>query len=241
MYHLCLFKEFYKGYEKVFMLPKRDTVTIFEKQEIKITHRRYTWFDEEYSILMMDVSKQLEPALYEADTILFDEIEEFTEVIFPMEGDHQVGFSLNKNQYFVLKNNGSRNRTVIGAYAVTFNKRSLFIYKTMAEQLKGYFIRRKNWVKIMINEEYKNIIPEFKMNVKSNFEDYVKNIVLKCKLRKLESLKVRNDIQSVMVVQDMKQATFEKNLLKAHKTIKGEMTNSGFEKSGVPGVTAKED
>ena len=64
-----------------------------------------------------------------------------------------------------MKNKGTRNRTVIGAYAVTFNKRSLFIYKTISE-IRGYFIRRTNWVRIIINEEYKNIIPEFKANVK---------------------------------------------------------------------------
>ena len=61
---------------------------MFKGKHIFIEHRRYTWYDEEYSTLMMDISKQLEPALYEADTVLFDEIEEFTEVIFPMKGDH---------------------------------------------------------------------------------------------------------------------------------------------------------
>lgn len=57
---------------------------------------RYTWGDEDYAGLMMDLSKKLEPALYEPRMILFDELDEFTEIIFPMEGIHMVGYSINK-------------------------------------------------------------------------------------------------------------------------------------------------
>ena len=61
---------------------------------IKYTHRRYTWEDGQFSGLMMAISKVLEPAIYEAKTIMFDELDEFSEVIFPMEGKHLVGFSI---------------------------------------------------------------------------------------------------------------------------------------------------
>ena len=50
---------------------------------------------------MMDLSKALEPALYEAKTVLFDELDEFTEIIFPMEGIHMVGYSINKKHIFI--------------------------------------------------------------------------------------------------------------------------------------------
>jgi len=33
---------------------------------------------------MMEISTKLEPAIYAAKTILFDELDEFTEIIFPM-------------------------------------------------------------------------------------------------------------------------------------------------------------
>ena len=102
LYRDCLFVEFYKRYGKIFALPKPDIVDIKvdpdtkEPIEIERKHMRYTWGDEIYSTLMMDLSKKLEPAYYEAKTVLFDELDEFTEIIFPMEGYHLVGFSINK-------------------------------------------------------------------------------------------------------------------------------------------------
>ena len=37
---------------------------------------------------------------------------------------------------------------VIGAYAFSFGKRALFIYKTLT-QIKGYFIRKTKWMEII--------------------------------------------------------------------------------------------
>ena len=50
---------------------------------------------------MMAISKVLEPAIYEAKTIIFDELDEFSEVIFPMNGTYMVGFSIQKSHVFV--------------------------------------------------------------------------------------------------------------------------------------------
>ena len=43
-----------------------------------------------------------------------------------------------------------KNSNMIGAYGVTFDKRSEFIYKT-ATVCKGYFIRKKAWKEILQN------------------------------------------------------------------------------------------
>jgi hypothetical protein len=44
----------------------------------------------------MAISISLEPAWYKAKTIIFDELDEFSEVIFPMKGHFLVGYSINK-------------------------------------------------------------------------------------------------------------------------------------------------
>ena len=118
---------------------------------------RYTWGDEVYAGLMMELSQKLEPAYYEAKTILFDELDEFTEIIFPMDGTHLVGYSINKRHVFIQKHT----RNVIGAWAVTFGKRALFIYKSLTT-ITGYFIRKSNWINIISHEQYKDLVDDFK-------------------------------------------------------------------------------
>jgi hypothetical protein len=63
-----------------------------------------------------------------------------------MEGSYKIGYSINKKEKFVLK----YGKNVIGAYPVTFNKRCLFIYKTVST-LKGFFVRKKRWLEMINN------------------------------------------------------------------------------------------
>lgn len=55
---------------------------------------------------------------------------------------------------------------MIGAYGVTFSKRSLFIYKTVAYKnytmCEGYFIRKKEWLEIINNEDHEDVIKVYK-------------------------------------------------------------------------------
>ena len=139
---------------------------------------------------MMEISTKLEPAIYEAKTILFDELDEFTEIIFPMKGIHLVGYSINKKQVFIQKHK----RNVIGAYAVTFGKRALFIYKTLT-QITGYFIRRTNWMQIINNDEFSDLIKQFKDNIRKGYENKVKMPIFEAKKKKIESVANRNDYE----------------------------------------------
>jgi len=84
---------------------------------------------------------QLEPIFFEPNFLIIDELDEFSEVIFPMEGTYKVGYSINKKEYYVDK----FGLNVIGAYGVTFNKRALFLYKSITH-INGYFIRKINWL-----------------------------------------------------------------------------------------------
>jgi myosin-crossreactive antigen len=74
--------------------------------------------------------------------LLYEELDEFAEVLFFQEGSYNIGYSINRKEHFPMRLNGCQ---VIGSYGVTFNKRSLFIYKTV-EKCKGFFVRKLKWL-----------------------------------------------------------------------------------------------
>ena len=69
--------------------------------------------------------KMLEPISYEPNELMFDEMEEFTEVVFLLEGEFKIGFRINQKEIYVLR----ADNVMIGGYNVMFNSRSLFIYR----------------------------------------------------------------------------------------------------------------
>ena len=52
---------------------------------------------------MNTVIQHLEPRLEEKKTILFHELDDFTEIIFFNKGAVDLGFEINKKRYFVLR------------------------------------------------------------------------------------------------------------------------------------------
>ena len=67
----------------------------------------------------------MEPRHEDKETILINELDEQTEVLFFDNGTYEVGYEINRVKKFVLR---YKNSNVIGAYPVTFNKRSIFIF-----------------------------------------------------------------------------------------------------------------
>ena len=94
---------------------------------------------------MMSVLQNLEPISKDPNILLYEELDEFTEVLFFMSGSYHVGYSINRKEHFPLRLGGCQ---CIGAYGVTFGKRAIFIYKTY-EECRGFFIRKNKWLLIM--------------------------------------------------------------------------------------------
>ena len=126
-----MYIEFIKKYSIIFEYPKNEN-----------KHSRYVWKDDEYRKFMLNILKSLEPIKEEANSYLYNELDEFSSVIFFMEGKYKVGYSIN-NKYEYLNELYSTN--VIGAFGATFGRRSLFIYKTHT-LCTGFFIRKKKWL-----------------------------------------------------------------------------------------------
>ena len=67
---------------------------------------------------------------------------------------------------------------------MTFNKRALFIYKTYTE-CEGFFIRKKNWLDIINDEDNEEIVKLLKVQLKYNYKNMVMKKLLEHKMSKL--------------------------------------------------------
>lgn len=85
----------------------------------------YTWSDTQYRDFMMQMLMRLEPRYEPAGTILVDELDEMTEIIFVYEGDINVGYEINKQKKYCFK---FKDKCVIGSYGINFDQRACFIY-----------------------------------------------------------------------------------------------------------------
>ena len=86
----------------------------------------------------------MEPRKEPADTILYQDLAEVSEVNFFTKGMVKIGFEINNKQQFPLK----FKNIIVGDYGCTFNQRTEFIYQTMSV-CEGFFIRKRNWKQIL--------------------------------------------------------------------------------------------
>ena len=156
--------------------------------------------------------------------IIYEELDEFNEVIFVMEGSYLVGYSINNKQEFLPE---KQIRNVIGAYGVTFGKRSLFIYKTF-ENISGYFIRKNKWLEIIDNDDHQDIIKLYKVQLKNNFKKMELSKLFNDKMRKLNKLCVRNDYDYILSLTFIQNQKDNAELSKERKEEPGEM--DGYDK-----------
>ena len=119
IYQEFMFKEFLWTYRRTFTFPNK-----YNENQPSF----YTWNHQVYRNFMIDMLRNLEPRREAANVVIYDELDEVNEVIFINQGTYEIGFEMNRIQTFVLR---FKDSNVIGAYGVTFNKRTLFLYKTV--------------------------------------------------------------------------------------------------------------
>ena len=118
---------------------------------------------------MIGLLSILEPRREPANLVLFNELEEVNEVIFFIKGDYDVGFEINRESYFVIRYKNQQQANIIGAYGVTFNKRSKFIYKT-ATYCEGFFVRKTNWKTLIDDDDHTIISGHLQKQLKRDYE-----------------------------------------------------------------------
>ena len=98
---------------------------------------------------MWDMLSFLEPRYEPAHTIIFDENEEVNEVSLFTEGEMGLGFELNKTIKIAFS---QKDEIVVGAWEISFGRRSQFVYKTLSS-CDGFFIRKTKWVQMIRSNE----------------------------------------------------------------------------------------
>jgi len=153
----------------------------------KSTNVYYTWVDQNYRDFMNKLLTNLEPRKDARHSILVDELDEFNEISFINNGEVVIGYEINKQRRYCIH---FKNKCVIGAYGITFNKRAAFIY-TALTTVEGFFIRKNNWLDLL------SISPEIAFVIKKNvLMDYLCKIRLKVMVNKrkaIEKIQTRHD------------------------------------------------
>lgn len=111
------------------------------KVSVKIMHTRYTWDDKIYRSFIIQLLKELEPRKELIDTMLMSENHNCYEVIFFEQGTYYIGYCLNNEIYWELKQSLVN---MLFAYECSFRLRCKWTYKTKTQCL-GYSMRTAAW------------------------------------------------------------------------------------------------
>ena len=170
-----LFKGFIWTFSDFFRIEKdfKLTATVGKKNF-------FTWNDDEYRDFMIYVISNLEPFEELKHTILANELYEFNEILFVNKGKVVIGYEINKQKRYCLQ---FTNKCVVGAFGLTFNQRSKFIYTSLTK-ISGYFIRQNHWMGVL--EDYPMIGNRIKRNV---IWEYLCKINVKVNINKRKILK----------------------------------------------------
>lgn len=162
---------------------------------------------------MTEILKFLEPRHEEGETILFNELDDFTEIMFFNKGWVDVGFEINRKKMYCLRKKQS---IVIADHGCTFNHKSNFIYKTKTS-CEGYSIRKNNWQNVLELDE--EIADQLKQGIVTSYF-YGTKLKIMCEKRKeIKRLSHRNDIHQILVVTDKDQSRDIKFLKQNFNTI----------------------
>ena len=143
--------------------------SIFNTYNLSKPH--YTWADQSYKEFIMSFLLKLEPFCYPPFYHIVYVLDEYNDVTFVQEGAVDIGFEFNKKQNFVVR---KEKGCVVGAFGITFYRRSRYIYRSNNKQVTGYFIRKEAWLNILDQKE--SLAKNLKQNILS---DYIMNIRVK--------------------------------------------------------------
>jgi hypothetical protein len=152
-------------------------------------HARYTWTNLNFRNMMVGLMQNLEPITFQKDEILINELDPHLEIFFIMNDYCEVGFSINHQMIFNLQ----LMHSMIGAYGVTYNKNSHYIYK-VSNNCKGFFVRRIKWLEILdtISVDTSDMFVKcFKQALKEQYEDKINKVLHRCKVKETTKMQSR--------------------------------------------------
>ena len=111
-----LFKDFIVTYSKFFTIPKN----------LQYSHSYFKWTDPYYSNFMIEMMKSLAPRTYKEGEIIFNELDDISEITFVETGSYYVGYEINKVKQMKLHFPPGN---IIGGVNVIALKKSWHIYQ----------------------------------------------------------------------------------------------------------------
>ena len=150
-----------------------------------IQHARYTWEKPDFREFMYESLVALEPIRYEAGTIVMDELEDISSIVFIIDSEYHIGVSIDRVQKFKIK---MKNQD-IGAYGMTMGHKCEFIYKT-SKACDGYFIRHRKWMPIIENPDLEEVVEKVKEKLTSKYQFLERSMKL---LKKHELAKIKSN------------------------------------------------
>lgn len=147
---------------------------------------------------MIEFLKSLVPRHYVENEIIFQELQEISEITFVEKGSYYVGYEINKVKKMKLHFPPGN---IIGGVNCVFLKKSWHIYKCKFE-IHGYAVSRENWMKI--EEDYKFMINEVNKKMFISYNKEIRTPLYRQKMQDLEILKNRADLTNIVTIDDLK-------------------------------------
>ena len=113
----------------------------------------FNWENPIYADFMTDLMQKMEPTFVAPNSVIYNELDEITAVIFYNDGKFDLGYEINGKCFFVLRyvNSSTAEKSrgeAIGEYGCTFNHTSRFVYKS-SSFCEGFFVRKRYWTDVL--------------------------------------------------------------------------------------------
>ena len=147
------------------------------------------WNNLVYSNFMIVFLRSLEPVMFQKNTIIFNEFEDVSNVLFVCKGQIDIGYDINRIVKYKMRLNG---HFQIGGFEICYRRRSQVIYKSSNfKKVSGYFIRKKAW------NSLSDHCPEIYEMIKSSclhfYDHNIRKVINKVKTLDIAKMNNRHD------------------------------------------------
>lgn len=145
---------------------------------------------------MVNLLQKLEAIQHTKGDIIFGELEDIQTIQF-MTGGVDLGYDINRVTKYATRLEGNM---IIGAYEMSFNKRSQLIYRASMTSKVGssYFMRKKNW--ISISHEFPILFRLMKQKAIIFYMNSIRKPINQCKKEDMICYQERADFNQVVLL-----------------------------------------
>ena len=149
---------------------------------------------------MIKIVRTLEPRRLDAGKIIYKTIQEVDEIYFIEKGSVDIGFEVNREPNYVIR---LQKGGVVGIYNVTFDKKTVFIYKVKT-CFEGFSIRKSSWKQIIHSPDHEDLTFFMKKQIQYEYNTSIKDKVIEVYNKVMNKLVKRNDQQEILQVMGTK-------------------------------------